>query len=89
MQVRFSFTYFFSFFDLHYIGWPYTSLVRLWYVNHCTSENSIVLVPRRGKVFVCELQRAAGEGRRSPQVPQPGRLQEEEGTDLTRFSIIQ
>jgi len=36
----------------------------------------------RGKVSVCELQRATGEGRCPPQVPQPGGLQEEEGPDL-------
>lgn len=36
----------------------------------------------RGKVSVCELQRAAGKGRRPSPLPKPGRLQEEEGADL-------
>lgn len=36
----------------------------------------------RGKVSVCELQRAAGKGRRPSPLSKPGRLQEEEGADL-------
>lgn len=36
----------------------------------------------RGQVSVRELQRAAGKGRRPSPLPQPGRLQEEEGADL-------
>lgn len=36
----------------------------------------------RGQVSVREFQRAAGEGRRPPQVTESGRLQEEEGADL-------
>lgn len=51
--------------------------------NMCSVISQLFsLVSRRSKVSVGELQRAAGEGRRPPQVPQPGRLQEEEGADL-------
>ena len=55
------------------------------HVKHGTLETrrmTVALVFCRSKVFVREFQLDAGERRRSPQVPQPGRLQEEKGADL-------